>query len=152
MIKALRNIPKERLRDLPGWNDAPIPICMGGDYRALSWCCKPGYALTYGFKCRRDQKLKEIGMTAEDFIRIKEEFSKVHNWDSAFTCYGSLSYCCMRQGGCHRRDPGLLARYPDLKFDEILMEYYSLKKELAQLLLKNAQNQEVVQDYLEETQ
>ena len=149
MIKALNNIPKEFLRDIPGWENTPVPICMGGDFRALTWCCKPGYALTFGFKCKRDEKLKEVGMNAEEFIRIKENFSKKHNWDSDFTCYGSLSYCCMRQGGCYRRDPGLIKRYPDISHNEMLKIYYSLKKELAQLLLKNVKNQEKVKDFID---
>lgn len=149
MIKAIDKIPKEMLRDLKGWKDAPVPLCMGGDYRAIAWCCKPGLPLTYGYKCKRDQTLKEIGMSSEEFIRIKEEFSEKHNWDSDFTCYGSLSYCCMRQGGCHRRDPALLQRYPGMEFSEILAIYYALKKDLAQLLLKNAKNHQIVQDYLE---
>ena len=88
-------------------------------------------------------------MSAEEFIRIKEEFSKKHNWDSDFTCYGSLSYCCMRQGGCYRRDPGLAIRYPNMSYPEILKEYYTLKKELAQLLLKNVKNQIAVKDFIE---
>lgn len=150
MIKALEKIPKELLRDLKGWKDAPVPICMGGDYRALTWCCKPGLPLTFAAKCKRDQKLKEIGMTSDEFIRIKEEFSEKHNWDSDFTCYGSLSYCCMRQGGCFRRDPALLKRYPGVEFPEILKTYYSLKKKLAQLLLKSAGNQEIIQAYLDD--
>jgi predicted metal-binding transcription factor (methanogenesis marker protein 9) len=150
MIKALEYIPKALLRDIPGWKNAPVPICMGGDYRALTWCCKPGFPLTFGFKCKRDQNLKEVGLTGEEFIRIKDTFSEKYDWNSDFTCYGSLSYCCMRQGGCNRRDPGLIKRYPNLEFPEAMKEYYSLKKELAQLLLKNAQNQEIVHDYLEE--
>ncbi len=149
MIKALDKIPKDLLRDIPGWKDAPIPICMGGDYRALTWCCKPGYALTFGYKCKRDQKLKRIGMSTEEFIRIKEEFSEKHDWNSHFTCYGSFSYCCMRQGGCSRRDPGLILRYPGSEFPEILKEYYSLKKELASLLLKAAKNQDEVTGFIE---
>lgn len=149
MINALSNIPKDLLRDIPGWKDAPVPICMGGDYRALTWCCKPGLPLTFASKCKRDQKLKEIGLSSDEFIRIKEEFSEKHNWNSDFTCYGSLSYCCMRQGGCYRRDPALLQRYLGKDFSEILKIYYALKKNLAQLLLKNAKNHQVVQDYLE---
>jgi predicted metal-binding transcription factor (methanogenesis marker protein 9) len=149
MIKALKKIPKELLRDIPGWKHAPVPICMGGDFRALTWCCKPGYALTFGYKCRRDQKLKEVGMSPEEFIRIKEEFSQKHNWGSEFTCYGSLSYCCMRQSGCYRRDQDLAKRYPNMSYEEILKEYYSLKKLLAQLLLKNVKNHELVQDYID---
>ena len=76
MVQALKKIPKELLRDIPGWKNAPVPICMGGDYRALTWCCKPGLPLTFADKCKRDQKLKEIGMSADEFIRIKDDFSE----------------------------------------------------------------------------
>ena len=73
----------DKLRDLPGWEKvAPIPLCMGGDYRALTFCCKPGYSLAFAFKCRRDEILSELGLSPEEFIKIKEEFSKENNWDS----------------------------------------------------------------------
>jgi predicted metal-binding transcription factor (methanogenesis marker protein 9) len=59
----MANIDQDKLRDLPGWEkDAPVPVCMNGDYRALTFCCKPGFSLTFGFKCQRDEKLKEIGI------------------------------------------------------------------------------------------
>ena len=71
------NLDPDKLRDLPGWkNNAPVPICMGGDYRALTFCCKPGFSLTFGYKCRRDEALQEIGISTEEFIRIKERLSK----------------------------------------------------------------------------
>ena len=67
------NIDPNKLRDLAGWEkNAPIPLCMGGDYRALTFCCKPGYALTFGFKCQRDSTLQSLGISQEDFIKIKE--------------------------------------------------------------------------------
>ena len=60
----MQELDKDKLRDLPGWEkNAPIPICMGGDYRALTFCCKPGYSLTFGYKCRRDKRLKELGIS-----------------------------------------------------------------------------------------
>ncbi|MHA1340233.1 MAG: hypothetical protein ACTSRZ_09235 [Promethearchaeota archaeon] len=146
----IESIPKQFLRDLPNWKNAPVPICMGGDYRALTWCCKPGYSLTFGFKCMRDKKLKEIGMTQNEFIKIKEDFSKKHNWDSEFTCFGSFSYCCMRKGGCSRRDPGLLVRYPGKTLEEIMPIYFKLKKKLANIILKSAKNYNLVKDLIEE--
>ncbi|MBN2155439.1 MAG: methanogenesis marker 9 domain-containing protein [Candidatus Lokiarchaeota archaeon] len=149
MKDAIKHIPKEKLRDLPGWKNAPIPICMGGDYRALTWCCKPGSTLTFGYKCLRDIKLQEIGMTPDDFIRVKEEFSKKYQWDSNYPCFGSFSYCCMRRGGCDLRDPGLKKRYPNLEFADIQKEYYIRKKELAEIILKCAKNNEIVSGFLE---
>lgn len=142
-------VSKEYLRDLPGWKDAPVPICMGGDYRALSWCCKPGSTLTFGYKCLRDQKLKEIGVSPKRFIEIKEQFSKEHEWDSDYPCFGSFSYCCMRRGGCSHRDLGLKVRYPDKSFEEIFEEYVKQKKILAKLILKDAKNQDTVKVFLE---
>lgn len=35
-------------------------------------------------------------------------------WDDTIPSIGSLSYCCMRAGGCTRRDETLLAKYPGL--------------------------------------
>jgi len=144
------NISKEFLRDLPNWKNAPVPICMGGDYRALTWCCKPGYSLTFGYKCLRDQKLKEIGLTLEEFIKIKEEFSKKLNWFSEYTCFGSFSYCCMRKNGCANRDLGLLKRYSNKNIDEILSIYFKLKRKLANIILNAAKNQNLVRNLIED--
>ena len=145
----MEKIPKSLLRDLPNWPQAPVPICMGGDYRALTFCCKPGSDLTFGYKCLRDQRLAEIGLTQEEFILIKENYSIEHNWDGNFCCFGSISYCCMRQGGCSRRDIDLVRRYPDLSLPEMMAEYYRLKRELAKILLQNAKNQEKVKNFID---
>lgn len=135
------NLDKDKLRDLPGWEKiAPIPICMGGDYRALTFCCKPGYSLTFVFKCRRDEKLNELGLSPEEFIQIKEEFSKENNWDSEFVCFGSLSYCCMRRNGCSRRDIALLERYPNMDLEDIMRIYFQKKKELSKKILECVKN------------
>ncbi|MFX1503982.1 MAG: hypothetical protein ACFFDH_23675, partial [Promethearchaeota archaeon] len=111
----MAKLDPDKLRDLPGWErNAPVPLCMGGDYRALTFCCKPGYSLTFGFKCRRDKRLDELGLDSEDFIKIKEVFSGENNWDSDLVCFGSLSYCCMRRNGCPKRDYALIERYPNM--------------------------------------
>jgi len=129
-------LEEDKVRNLPGWErNAPIPICMGGDYRALTFCCKPGYSLTFGFKCRRDERLKELGLGIEEFIKIKEGFSKENNWDSEIVCFGSLSYCCMRQGGCSRRDLALVERYPQKSLEDIMTNYFKKKKELSKRIL-----------------
>jgi len=139
----LPELDNEKLRDLPGWElNAPIPICMGGDYRALTFCCKPGYSLTFGFKCKRDITLKEIGLSIEDFVHIKEIFSKENEWDSEFVCFGSLSYCCMRRNGCSRRDVALLERYPDIPLEDIMAIYFEKKKELSKRILESVSNPE----------
>ncbi|MFX1277682.1 MAG: methanogenesis marker 9 domain-containing protein [Promethearchaeota archaeon] len=140
----------EKLRDLSGWErDAPVPICMGGDYRALTFCCKPGFALTFGFKCKRDNVLKKLGLDPQEFIKIKEEFSKENNWDSDIVCFGSISYCCMRSGGCPRRDMALSIRYPNKKKEEFMKIYFQKKKELAKIILENVKDHGKVKEIAE---
>ena len=128
----MEEIDPEKIRQIPGWNNAPIHICMDADYRGLTFCCKPGHSLTFGFKCKRDLTLKELGLSPEEFIRIKEEFSKENNWDSEVVCFGSISYCCMRRGGCPRRDIALSKRYPNKPLDEIMKIYFQKKKRIIQ--------------------
>ncbi|MBA7670670.1 hypothetical protein ES703_78816 [subsurface metagenome] len=147
------NLDKEKFRDLPGWEkNAPVPICMGGDYRALSFCCKPGFSLTFALKCKRDEILKEIGLSPEEFINIKENFSKENNWDSEIVCFGSISYCCMRAGGCPRRDVALVERYPGMPIEEIMKLYFQKKKELSKKILESVkvlEGSERVKPYLD---
>jgi len=133
-------ILKESLRNVCGWKNAPVPICMGGDYRALTFCCKPGYSLTYGLKCLRDQTLKDVGLTPGEFIEIKEKFSKENNWDSEIVCFGSISYCCMRANGCERRDFALSLRYPNIDWDKVMEIYFKKKNELSEIILKHITN------------
>ena len=126
----------EKLRDIPGWKDAPIHICMDADYRGLTFCCKPGYSLTFAFKCKRDEILKQLGISQEEFTAIKEKFSKENDWDSELTCFGSLSYCCMRRDGCPKRDAALEKRYPRKSREEYMKIYYLKKKELSKIILE----------------
>jgi predicted metal-binding transcription factor (methanogenesis marker protein 9) len=145
-------LEQEKLRDLPGWElNAPVPICMGGDYRALTFCCKPGYSLTFGQKCKRDKVLKELEIKPEEFIKIKENFSKENDWDTEIVCFGSLSYCCMRRSGCPNRDYALSLRYPDKTLEEFMKIYFQKKKELSKLILKSINNPKgkmIVEPYL----
>lgn len=137
------DLDPEKIRDIPGWEEnAPVPICMGGDCRALTFCCKPGYSLTFGFKCRRDIILKEIELSPEEFMEIKEQFSEDNDWDSDVVCFGSISYCCMRRGGCPRRDIALLMRYPNLTKDNLMKIYFQKKKELSKRILENIKDPE----------
>ena len=135
------DLDQKKLRDIPGWErNAPIPICMGGDYRALTFCCKPGSSLAFAYECRRDKTLSEIGLSPEEFMNTKENFSKENDWDSDIVCFGSISYCCMRRGGCPRRDLALSIRYPSMTKDEFMEIYFSTKKELARIILENIKN------------
>ncbi len=136
----LDKISNKYLRNLDNWPNAPVPICMGGDYRALTWCCKPGHSLTFGFKCMRNKRLKEIGITSKQFMKIKNEFSQEHNWDAPETCFGSLSYCCMRNGGCFRRDGALKRVYAGDNIDTAKAKYFAKKRKLAQKILKAVDN------------
>jgi predicted metal-binding transcription factor (methanogenesis marker protein 9) len=133
----------EKLRDIPGWKDAPIHICMDADYRGLTFCCKPGYSLTFAFKCKRDETLKHLGISQEEFTAIKENFSKDNDWDSELTCFGSLSYCCMRRDGCPKRDAALEKRYPQKSREEYMKLYYLKKKELSKIILEATKNPKV---------
>lgn len=135
-------IDPEKLRDIPGWKDAPIHICMDADYRGLTFCCKPGYSLTFAFKCKRDETLEQLGISQEEFITIKEKFSKENNWDSKLTCFGSLSYCCMRKNGCPKRDAALKKRYAKKSREEFMKIYYQKKKELSKIILEAVRNPE----------
>jgi len=125
---------------------------MGADCRGLTFCCKPGYSLTFGFKCSRDEALQDLELSPEDFIKIKEEFSRENDWDSDIVCFGSISYCCMRKGGCSRRAPALLMRYPGKSREEFMKLYYEKKKELAKKILEFVSNngsKEKVDPYLD---
>jgi predicted metal-binding transcription factor (methanogenesis marker protein 9) len=124
---------------------------MDADYRGLTFCCKPGYSLTFGYKCKRDETLEEIKLSPKEFIRVKEEFSKENDWDSDIVCFGSISYCCMRRGGCPRRDEALFDRYPNKTKEEIMEIYYTKKRELAIRILKavnNPEGKEKVKPYI----
>lgn len=146
-IKSL--VDKGLLRDVPGWKDAPVPACFGGDPRSLTFCCHPGFSLTFSFKCRRDKLLKEVGMTKEEFVKLKDDFSKEHDWGGP-VCFESLSYCCMRRGGCPgNRDHVLKQKYPGKPWEEVLAIYFSLKRELALKLLKACRNKDVVQPFID---
>lgn len=131
-----------KIRRLPGWEDSPIPICFGGDTRALAFCCKQVHAMPPGYECTRNEKLAEIGMTPEEFVQLKEEFSRDNEpeWTADETCYGSLVYCCMRTGGCPGRDAALSRVYGNKDSAEAFEEYFSRKKELAELILSHARS------------
>lgn len=149
MVIEIKIDPK-LLRDIPGWDNAPVPACYGGDYRSLTFCCHPGYNLTFGYKCLRKKLLDEIELSEEKFIEIKDQFSKEHGWDAPTVCFRSLSYCCMRRGGCPAdRDNVLRSLYPRDNFDDTLKEYFKRKRLLAIRLLKAANRQDLVKPYIE---
>ncbi|MDP7079450.1 MAG: hypothetical protein QF415_06150 [Candidatus Undinarchaeales archaeon] len=135
-----------KLRDVPGWERAPVPVCMGGDARALTFCCKPGMPLVFASKCRRDAVLSRIGLSQHEFVRIKDAFSRERGWDCDEVCFGSLSYCCMRRRGCPAgRDTMLHRLYGE---SAALKVYFSEKRKLARLLLEAAERGEEVEHLL----
>ncbi|MHA1301520.1 MAG: hypothetical protein ACTSO9_19025 [Candidatus Helarchaeota archaeon] len=140
------------IRNLPGWKTAPVPICFGGDVRALTWCCHPNYPLTFSLHCKRKQALDKIGMTEEEYIKLKDEFSKEYGLDDDRVCFKSLSYCCMRRNGCPgERDNVIRDKFGNNKsWEELKEKYFSIKKILAIRILENARNKEFVKPYLEE--
>jgi hypothetical protein len=46
----------------------------------------------------------------------------------------------MRRGGCQRRDPALIKRYPGKSMEEIKEIYYKKKKELAKRILESVKD------------
>lgn len=142
------------LRDVPGWKDAPVPACMGGDPRSLAFCCAPGYALSFGFKCRRDELLAEVGLSQDEFTRVKDEFSAANDWDDDRVCFKSLSYCCMRAGGCPgNRDVVLREKYDGTTgvagIEHVMRKYFSLKRRLAVALLERCKNVDLVAPFID---
>ena len=145
-------IVEKMTRNLPGWKFAPVPICFGGDIRALAFCCHPHFNLTHGAICRRHEALKKIGLTEEEYVKIKDAFSKEHNWDDPRVCFKSVSYCCMRRNGCPgSRDFVLYEMYGDesTPWEKIQLEYFSRKRLLCIEILKAAKNKELVKPFLE---
>ena len=141
-----------------GSKNAPVPACFGGDPRSITFCCHPGYNLTFSYKCQRANMLRRIGMSNDQFVLIKDEFAEKNCWEDSRVCFGSLSYCCMRRDGCPGgRDLVLFEKYGGNnskvirngeKWDHVRMKYFSLKKELALILLRAAKNQNEVEPYV----
>lgn len=145
-------IDETKTRNLPGWKYAPIPICLGGDIRALAFCCHPDYNLTHSAVCRRKMALEKIDLSETEYVHIKSSFSKHCNWDDPRVCFGSLSYCCMRRNGCpNTRDYVLYEKYGDRStpWEHIQKEYFSRKRLLCLEILKAAKNKELVKLFLE---
>ena len=145
-------IDEKKVRHLPGWKFAPVPVCFGGDIRALAFCCHPGFNLTHSSICRRRFALEKVGLSETEYIKIKDEFSKRIGWEDPRVCFKSLSYCCMRRNGCpNTRDFVLYELYGDEKtpWEVIQKEYFSRKRLLCIEILKKAKNKELVKPYLE---
>ncbi len=110
-----------------GWEDAPAHVCRGGDARGLAFCCPPIKP------CPVHNKLAEIGLTPQEFIKIKEDFGKkTPLGPGQGTCFGSLVWCCKDTKPCPFRDRVLMEL--GLSHDD----YMTYKKQLADEILKHS--------------
>ncbi len=110
-----------------GWDDAPAHVCRGGDARGLAFCCPPVKP------CPVHMKINEIGLTPQEFVKIKEDFAKKTKLKyGASTCFGSFVWCCKDSKPCPLRDMELQAN--GISHDE----YMTLKKQLAEEILKHS--------------
>lgn len=106
------------------WEDSPSHVCRGGDKRALTFCCPPVKP------CPIIYALEDANITAQDYIRIKEEFAKETKLGyGEGTCFGSMVWCCKLSKPCPLRD--ILMRKIGMSTDE----YMSLKKQLSERLV-----------------
>lgn len=107
-----------------GWDDAPSHICRGGDIRGLAFCCPPVKP------CPIMNALKEVGISPQEYINIKEKFAKETKLgEGPGTCFGSLVWCCKTSKPCPLRD---------MTLNQIGMstdEYLTLKKQLSEAIL-----------------
>ena len=107
-----------------GWDDAPSHICRGGDVRGLAFCCPPVKP------CPVMNALREVGITPQEYIKIKEDFAKnTRLGEGAGTCFGSLVWCCKPSKPCPLRD--ITLKNIGMTHDE----YLDLKKELSDKLV-----------------
>jgi TIM-barrel protein len=114
------------LQSMTGWYNAPKHICAGGDLRALAFCCLPVKP------CALHSALKQVGLTARDFIDIKTTFAKGTPIEfGEGTCFGSMTWCCKITKPCFLRDSALESS----GLSDI--EYMQIKKRLSEYILKH---------------
>lgn len=106
------------------WDDAPSHICRGGDIRGIAFCCPPIKP------CPVMNALKEIGISPQEYIEIKNKFTReTRLGEGPGTCFGSLVWCCKTSKPCPLRDMTL--RNIGMSEDE----YLTLKKELSEAIV-----------------
>jgi tRNA-dihydrouridine synthase B len=85
-----------------GWYNAPKQLCRGGDVRALTFCCLPVK------DCPLLPTLAKIGLSREEYVSLKREATQGTSLqDGAYTCFGSLAWCCKVSSPCLLRDATL---------------------------------------------
>lgn len=113
-------------QSMTGWYNAPKHICGGGDLRALAFCCPPIKP------CAVHGALKQVGLSPEEFMRIKIDFARGTPIESGEgTCFGSMTWCCKITKPCFLRDSVL--SYKALSD----VEYSQIKKRLSEHILKH---------------
>ncbi len=114
---------------LTGWYNAPKHICAGGDLRALAFCCLPVKP------CALHGALKQAGITAEEFMKIKTEFARKTPIEyGEGTCFGSMTWCCKITKPCFLRDGALTS----IGLSDV--EYMQIKRRLSEYILKHRKN------------
>jgi TIM-barrel protein len=117
------------LQTMTGWYNAPKHICGGGDLRALAFCCLPVKP------CALHGALKQAGITAEEFMKIKTDFARKTPIEyGEGTCFGSMTWCCKITKPCFLRDSAL----ESIGLSDV--EYMSIKKRLSEYILKHKKN------------
>ncbi len=117
------------IQSMTGWYNAPKHICAGGDLRALAFCCLPVKP------CALHSILKQVGLSAEDFVRIKTDFARETPIEyGEGTCFGSMTWCCKITKPCFLRDGAL----ESIKLSDV--EYMQIKKKLSEYILKHRKN------------
>lgn len=113
-----------RFADEEGWYNAPKQLCRGGDIRALTFCCMPVK------DCPLIPTLARIGMSRDDFIRVKLESVRDTPLEKGSqTCFGSLAWCCKNSSPCMFRTMTLKQHNISTK------EYMRLKRELSEKIM-----------------
>ncbi len=114
------------VQSLIGWYNAPKHICAGGDLRALAFCCLPIKP------CALHGALKQAGISAEEFMRIKTDFTRRTPIEyGRGTCFDSMTWCCKITKPCFLRDGAL----ESIGLSDV--EYMQLKKRLSEYILNH---------------
>ncbi|MEI8330927.1 MAG: methanogenesis marker 9 domain-containing protein [Methanomicrobiales archaeon] len=116
----------KRHADEEGWYNAPKQLCRGGDIRSLAFCCMPVK------ECPLIQTLTRMGLSKENYIRIKQDAVKGTQLDTGQqTCFGNLAWCCKISSPCMFREMTLRQKGISKK------EYMRLKRDLSDTLMRS---------------
>ncbi len=94
------------------WEDAPSHVCRGGDKRAMTFCCPPVKP------CPITLALEDAGISAQEYVEIKEFWKKNTPREGEGTCFGSLVWCCKPSKPCRLRD--MVLRRIEMTTDEYM--------------------------------